>query len=183
MTASELAIRYDREKGYLGYQVSGDEPLFECSSYDKVLVVWDRGAYKVMPPPEKLFVDTNMIHCVPFDKEQVYILVYVHHEVTYMKKFAFGGAILNRDYLCTPPNSQVLLLVQGEPENIYVKYKKAKRQKIHRQAFPTKKLGVKTAKAKGVQITVKKIESISPTKPQHWDKGKKNPRGVAMDFQ
>lgn len=182
LTASELSICYDDEKGYLGFQVSGSDPLFDCSSYDRILVVWKNGDYKVIAPPEKLFVDNSMIHCVPFDKEKVYVMVYVHHEIAYMKKFTFGGAILNRDYCCTPPNSDVLLLEAGEPEQVYVKYKKAKNQKIHRQAFPTKKQILKGVKAKGAQITVKKIESISSTKPKHWDKGKKNPSGVAMDF-
>jgi hypothetical protein len=41
---------------------------------------------------------------------------------------------------------------------------------------------VKGVKAKGNQITVKRIASVSATQPKNWKKGKSNPRGVALDF-
>ena len=37
LTSSELTISHDKEKGYIGSKVKGDE-LFQCSSLDKLLI-------------------------------------------------------------------------------------------------------------------------------------------------
>ena len=38
LTADELAIAYDRERGFLGYEVKA-EPAFRCSPLDRLLLV------------------------------------------------------------------------------------------------------------------------------------------------
>ncbi|MDH3784012.1 MAG: DNA topoisomerase IV subunit A, partial [Acidobacteriota bacterium] len=61
LTASELTLQHDAEKGYVGHGIEG-APVLTCSSLDKVLVVFGDGRYKVMTPPEKLFVE-GLQHC------------------------------------------------------------------------------------------------------------------------
>jgi topoisomerase-4 subunit A len=181
LTAQELTISYDREKGYLGYDVEG-EALFQCSSYDKIILVWGNGRYKVIPPPEKMFVDTNVMYCAIYDRDKVMTVIYAEEQITYMKKFNFGGTIMNKEYFCTSENSEVLLFSDQQPEDIYVKYAPRKGQQIHQQIFHTAKLTVRGAKTKGLQMTTKKIQSISTTKPRHWDDKATAPRGAYMDF-
>ncbi len=173
-------MRHDREKGYIGFGINGED-IFACSSYDKLLLVWKDGRYKVIQPPETLFVDRDLIHCSVFDRDRVYVAVYVHHEITYLKRFTFGGAIMNRDYNCAQPGAKVLLLDDSDPESIFVKYKKAKKQRINQQSFALDKQPVKGVKARGSQMTVKKIAEIHTEKPRHWGKGKSNPAGVTLD--
>ncbi|OGV45001.1 MAG: DNA topoisomerase IV [Lentisphaerae bacterium GWF2_57_35] len=181
LTARELTISYDREKGYLGYNVEG-EALFQCSSYDKLILVWGNGRYKVIPPPEKLFVDTNVMYCAVSDRDKVMTVVYAEEQITYMKKFNFGGTILNKEYFCTAENAEVLLFSDQQPEDIFVRYAPRKGQQIHQQIFHTAKLAVRGAKTKGLQMTTKKIQTISTTKPRHWDDKSTAPRGAYMDF-
>ena len=59
-------------KGYLGYGVKGEglEPAFRCSELDRVLTVTADGRYKVIPPPEKLFVDRDLYHFALFARDQ-----------------------------------------------------------------------------------------------------------------
>src|ERR1700736_5887371 len=69
LTANELSITFDQEKGFLGYQVKG-EPAFRCSPLDRLLLVWDNGRYQMIAPPDKLFVDKNLIYFNIFDREK-----------------------------------------------------------------------------------------------------------------
>jgi hypothetical protein len=61
-------------------------------------VVWDDGRYKMMPPPDKFFVDKTFTYCQIFDREKTFTAVYTepHYGFTYIKRFAFGGAIQNK---------------------------------------------------------------------------------------
>ena len=179
LAAEEYGVRWDREKGYIGHTVEGDE-LFTCSSYDKILLVWNDGCYQVMHTPEKLFVDQGLIHCAPFDRDQDYTIVFTHEAVTFMKRFTFGGAIMNRDYSCSVSKSKIWLLETGVPDEIFVKYKRAKNQRINQQVFHPGKVPLKGAKARGNQITVKEIAEISTVKPRGWSRGKASPRGAPM---
>ena len=99
LTANELAIVYDQERGFLGHQLKG-EPAFRCSPLDRLLLVWDNGRYQMIAPPDKFFVDKNLAYFGIFDREKIFTLVYSTSKATFLKRFAFGGAIMNRDYNC-----------------------------------------------------------------------------------
>jgi len=178
LTARELTIKYDREKGFLGYDVDG-EVLLECSSYDKLLVVWENGRYKMIQPPDRLFADKTLLHCAKMDRERVYTLVYRLGEFTYMKRFRFGGAILDREYFCTTDEAQVLLLDDTVPEDLYIKYRPAKGQRIHRQVFHIADLPVKGVKARGNRMTAKRVAKIWTSTPRGWDDAE-SPSGVLL---
>ncbi len=178
LTARELKIGFDREKGYVGYAVDG-ELLFECSSYDRLLFVWNDGRYRVIPPPEKLFVDMNMVYCQKADRDKVMTVVYTDDDVgfTYMKRFTIGGFIMDREYRCAAERSTILLFQDDDPEEVYVKYKQAKAQRIHQQMFNPREVPVKGAKARGNQMTAKGIARIAAGKPRWWDEAGDAPAG------
>ena len=60
MDAKEVAFKafkvaYDRES-VCGYRVSGDEFKVDCTKFDKLVMVFKDGHYKVVELPEKMFV-------------------------------------------------------------------------------------------------------------------------------
>ena len=181
LTARELEILYDKSKGYLGYNVKEGDTVLQCSSYDRVLLVWEDGRYKVVQPPETLFVDTSLLYCAKVDRDRLMTMVYTVDGVTYVKRFAFGGSILNKDYRCAPEESRILLFADDDPQEIYVKYKPAKRQRIHQQVFRTADILVKSVKARGSFMAPKEIQKISSRKPRWWKDGEAAPRGVVWD--
>jgi topoisomerase-4 subunit A len=180
LVAGEYRLRWDKDKGYIGHDISGDE-LFACSSYDKILLLWRDGRYKVLPPPEKLFVDRDLLLAKPFERDEEFFAVFTRDDhVTYMKRCTLGGAIMNREYSCTLPGSTLLLLTADTPKDIYVRYKPAKGQRIHQQVFHTNSIPVKGVKARGHQITVKRVAAVHTEKPRGWDRRKTGPRGVVI---
>lgn len=170
LTASELKICYDKASGYFGYAVKGGEELFHCSSLDKVILVWKDGRYKMMPPPDKLFVDKDVLFAGKFDRDKVMTVLFTADQATYAKKFQFGGAIQNKEYSLIPvPKGRILILEEGEPEKFYIKFKPAKGQRVHQLEFDCKTLEVRGAKTWGNQVTFKGVESASTKMPRGWE--------------
>jgi len=182
LTATELTIKIDKEGGYIGHDIRNAETLFQCSSLDKIIVCWDDGRYKVLPPPDKFFVDKNMLYCALFDRDRQMTCVYTQkdHGFSYLKRFTFGGAIQNKEYRLAPENSEVQLLQEGTPENIYLKYRPAKSQRIHQQVFTPSEVLVKGVSARGIQMTSKGISRIATQKPGWWEDDAESPKGVLL---
>jgi topoisomerase-4 subunit A len=169
LTSTELTITYDKPSGYIGHAVKTGEDLFHCSSLDKVMLVWKDGRYKMLPPPDKLFVDKDLIYAAKFDRERVMTVLFTSDQTTYVKKFEFGGAIQNKEYNLIPDKGKVLLLEETPPETIYIKFKPMKGQRVHQMTVDVKALEVKGVKTWGNQVTFKGIESASVKKPRDWD--------------
>jgi topoisomerase-4 subunit A len=164
-----LKFSYDRARGYLGHKVSGDEFQIACSKYDKLVVIFKDGSYKMVEVPDKLFVGKDVIHCEHPNRDRETTMAYQCKGVTYLKRFTFGGMILNKDYRLSPEKSKVLFFEDGTPEELYIKYKPALRQKVTQQIAKPAQLTVKSAKAKGNQISIKDVHSIRTKPPRNWD--------------
>ncbi len=168
LTASELQIKQD-ENGYIGTAVKG-EVILECSSLDKLLLVMKNGQYKVVQPPDKIFVDGKIERVEVFDRDKQYTCVYTDSRITYLKRFKIGGAIMNREYFMSQSEkSKLQLLVDGTPEAIYVKYNPAKGQRIHQQRFNPADIAVKGVKSRGNRMTTKSIKYIGVEPGRWWD--------------
>lgn len=182
LTSSELSIAYDKKGGYLGTGVKGGDEMLKCSSLDKIIVVWKDGRYMMMPPPDKMFVDKNVIYVGRFDREQAFVAAYTAKQTTFFKRFAFGGAIQNKEYRLAPEKSRVILFEVGDPGQIYVKFAPAPRQRVNQLLLKTKDHPVKGAKAKGNQLSMKKIATISVNKPRSWNDSNVDPNAALLDF-
>src|SRR5690242_14992835 len=95
-------VAYDRESGYVGYKVSGEEFKVECTKFDKILLVFKDGTYKVTELPEKMFVGPELFYCGLPERERAFTCAYTDRKASYLKRFKFGGTILNKAYLCIP---------------------------------------------------------------------------------
>jgi len=181
LTSTELQIKQD-ENGYIGTSVKG-EPLLECSSLDRLLVIWKNGQYKIFQPMEKLFVGDNLERCEVYDREKQFTAVYTDSRITYLKRFKVGGVIMNREYFMTlGEKSKLLILEEGTPEAIYVKYNKAKGQRIYQQRFTPSDIAVKGIKSRGNRMTTKSIKYIGTEPGRWWDQDDAGvmPEGVLL---
>jgi topoisomerase-4 subunit A len=162
-------VAYDRETGYLGYKVSGAEFKLDCTKFDKLLMVFRDGHYKVIELPEKLFVGPDLIFCGLPERERVFTAAYTNREATYLKRFTFGGTIMNKVYHCIPPKSKILFFEAGTPEELYIRYKPAPYQKINQQTCKPAEVEVKGPKTRGRQISIKDVSSINSQPSRGWD--------------
>jgi len=174
VVAKEVAFKafklsYDRQSGYVGHKVSGDEFKLDCTKFDKILLVYKDGHYKVTDLPEKLFVGPNLAYCGLPDRNLVFTLAYTNREATYLKRFTFGGTILNKNYQCIPPKSRIIFFEPGTPEQLFIRYKPAPYQKINQQTCKPSELEVKGPKTRGRQVSIKDVGSITSKPTRGWD--------------
>jgi topoisomerase-4 subunit A len=172
--AKEVAFKafkvgYDRESGYVGYKVSGQEFNVDCTKFDKLILVFKDGHYQVVELPEKLFVGPDLFYCGLPERERIFTLAYTNREATYLKRFKFGGTIMNKMYHCIAPKSKVLFFEPDTPLELYIKYKPAPYQKIHQQTCNPAEVEVKGPKTRGRQISIKDVSSINSKPPRGWD--------------
>jgi topoisomerase-4 subunit A len=162
-------VSYDRESGYIGYKVNGEEFRTECTKFDKLILVFRDGHYKVVELPEKMFVGPDLYHAGLPERDRVFTLVYTNREATYIKRFNFGGTILNRDYNCIPEKSRILFFEADTPKEIYIRYKAAPYQKINQQTCDPSQVEVKGPKTRGRQISIKEVAAVNSKPPRGWD--------------
>jgi topoisomerase IV subunit A len=160
LTANELAIAYDRDRGFLGSEVKADA-AFRCSPLDRLLVVWESGRYQMIPPPDKLFVDKDVIFFGIYDRDKIFIIVYSTPKAAFIKRFAFGGAIMNRDYFCAPEGARIRLLTDRPVTEVRLKYRHVKGARIDEQTFAAADIQVRGPKARGIQVTKRTVTSVS----------------------
>jgi topoisomerase-4 subunit A len=162
-------VAYDRESGYIGYKVSGDEFKLDCTKFDKLILVFKDGHYKVIELPEKLFVGPDLVYGAIPERERVFTLAYTNREATYLKRFTFGGTIMDKVYHCIPPKSKILFFEPDTPDELYIKYKPAPYQKINQQTCRPADVMVKGVKSRGNQISIKDVSSINSKPSRGWD--------------
>lgn len=201
ITASELTIRWDRENNYVGSGLRGGDELFKCSSLDELIFVWRDGRFKKTQPEDKIFVDKDLLAVLRYDQEKDretrdFTCVYEEggYGFSYIKRFRFGGLIRNKEYRLAPekPKSKIIFFQEGCPDTLYVKFKPAKNQKIHQQYFLPKEqvkrsgaengaqevVVIRSASAKGKQLTTKLISRISSSKGSWWDNSEPPSKGI-----
>lgn len=162
-------VAYDREAGYVGYRVTGDEFKVDCTKFDKLMLVFKDGHYRVTELPEKLFVGPDLVYCGLPERDRVFTLAYTNRDATFLKRLTFGGAIMNKEYQCIPPKSRILFFEAGTPEELFIKYKPAPYQKINQQICKPGEVDVKGPKTRGRQISIKEVSSINSRPPRGWD--------------
>ena len=186
LTASELSVKIDRDNHYIGTDLRGADELFKCSSLDEILCVWKDGRFKKIQPPDKFFVDKDIMEIFLFqqekDRDKEYTCVYEEplYGFAYVKRFTFGGLIRNKEYRIAPPKSKILYFAAGCPDQLYVKFKPAKGQKIHQQMFDPKEVTVRGSTARGIQMTTKPIARCSASKGSWWDESEAPSKGVLL---
>ena len=174
--AKEVAFKafkvgYDREKGYVGHKAGGEEFKLDCTKFDRLLLVFRDGHFKVVELPEKLFVGPDLVYCGIPDRDQVFTLAYATRDASYLKRFTFGGTILNKEYFCTPEEekARVLYFEEGTPETLFIRYKPAPHQKINQQTCKPAEVEVKGAKTRGRQLSIKSVAGITDKPTRGWD--------------
>ena len=180
LTAAELTIGYDDEKGYLGHKVTG-EAFAVCSPLDRLLLIWKDGRCKITAPPEKLFVDVNLVFCAVLDREQTLSVVYESELFTYYKKFRVGTLAVNRESRIAPSGASICFLSTNNPSELYVRYKPGKNAKICQQRFSVAKQPSRARDAQGVVMTANRIEYIGAERAEDWDDTLTGPPGKFLN--
>ncbi len=119
---SNLTVAYHRESGFLGHQVKFENSRRDfresCSEYDRLLLIFKDGTYKVINVPEKIFVGHELYFMALVSKELLINMIYRDgaRNLSYIKRFTMPKFILGREYRLFAPHrrSAIQMLCVGK---------------------------------------------------------------------
>ncbi len=165
---SNLTVCYDREEGFLGYQIksSGDEPEFSisCSEYDRLLLLYETGIYKVIQVTDKLFVGHDVRWIGKMKKGLVFNMVYREgrQNLCYVKRFSTPKFILDKEYKLfeNHKRSKILLLSFGEGKRARASLMPSPRAKTNIVEIEFDEYLLKGAGAKGRRVSTRVVRRV-----------------------
>ena len=156
-----LALKYDRTTGYLGYGLNTGDTLFDVSPYDRVLVIRKTGAYALHDEIERLFVDKGMLYCGFVDPERVFTMIYRDRKGhPYVKRCKLEKFILNRGYELVPDGCRILHLTTDEDVTATVTFKPTPRMRVFEEVFDLAIFPVRGNRAKGIRLAPKALKGV-----------------------
>ncbi|MDD5760120.1 MAG: DNA topoisomerase IV subunit A [Desulfobulbaceae bacterium] len=164
---SNLTCGYDPKTGFLGYQVKAEpEYSFACSEYDKFLLIFRDGMYKVINGVDKLFVGPDLLHVGKNDEKLVFNIIYRDgtENLSYIKRFPMPKFILDKEYRLFPddPKSRIQYLATGEGSRVRVYFVPTARAKVNSFEVIFNDYLVKGVAAKGKRAGNRVLRRIVP---------------------
>ncbi len=159
-----LKIRYNKETGYIGSDVSSGSLMCEVSVYDRLLMIRKDCTYQVMDVPDKYFVGKGLLYCGLAEKEvmenTVFSIVFRNKEngYPYIKRCKITQFILNKVYELLPGNAQFVRFTAKTDVSVVVDFKQPSLIP-GADSFPVENYLVKGVRAGGVRIKPKAFTS------------------------
>jgi len=168
---SNLTLGYDRESGFLGHQVkAAPEDSFPCSEYDKILLIYQSGTYKVINVVDKLFVGHDLAWVGKVEEKTVFSLLYREgeHGLAYAKRFQSPRFILEKEYQLFPPhkNSGIIFITTRENTQVRVYLAPSKRARHNFVDCLFAEVLVKGAQALGKRVSERQARRIAEMPPE-----------------
>ncbi len=165
---SNLTVNYDREEGFLGHQIKVKEGKSEfsipCSEYDRLLLLYDTGMYKVVQVTDKLFVGHDIRWIGKLEKGLIFNMVYREgrENLCYVKRFATPKFILDKEYRLFDEHkrSKILMLLFGEGKNARASLVPSPRAKTNVVEIFFDEYLVKGPAAKGKRVSTRRVRRV-----------------------
>ncbi len=167
---SNLNVAYHRDSGFLGFKVKLENSLkdleFTCSEYDRILLIFKNGLYKVIGVADKLFVGTDLLWMGVVRKGLTFNLIYRSgmENLSYVKRFKMPKYIISREYRLFPEHkrSVIQLLVVAEKEaRARVSFAPSGRARYNRLEIEFDDYLIKGAAAKGKRVGNRTVRSVA----------------------
>lgn len=165
VSTTKVKIGFDSKSGFIGTKVKS-EVSFECTNFDKILVIYRDGTYKVVNPPEKLYLEQDkkkVVYVGIADKKTVMSVVYRDKKTAYAhaKRFIVEKFILEKEYDFLPKDSKLELISPKPATTVKVYFKPKAKQKVKEVDFALDDVDIKAVKAKGVRIANKEVQKVT----------------------
>ncbi len=156
----QIKVGYDPQSGFVGTKISG-ETQFSCTNFDKLLVFFKDGTYKVINIPEKQYVE-GAVWVGVADKTTVINVIYKNTETkqAFAKRFIVEKFILDKAYRYIDEEGNLEYISSAVEPELEIQFAPKKGQKLSKIVYPLKEVLVKGAQARGVRIATQEFKSI-----------------------
>jgi len=164
---SNLTCGYDRKSGFLGYQVKADaEHSFSCSEYDRIILIFKDGLYKIINGGDKLFVGSELVYWGKVQKDLLFNVIYRdgREKLSYVKRFRMPKFILEKEYRLFEKNKQsrIQYMAIGTDARARAYFVPTKRASVNSHEVIFNDYLIKGAAAKGKRLGKRSLRRIIP---------------------
>jgi topoisomerase-4 subunit A len=165
VATARLKVSYDPESGYFGTDVKGDLFKHQMSEFDLVLAISQDGSYRVLPPVEKVLIESKLLYCEPFDTEQGCELFVVYRDgkkLAYAKRVAIRSFVRSREYELIKDRAGTidLLLSPTQVGRLTLHYFPTPRQRMGAATFDLDTLAPTSVGARGTRVAAKPVRKL-----------------------
>lgn len=163
-----LTVTYNRTTGFLGHGIKAENEKrdisFSCSEYDRLLLIFNNGLYKVVSVTDKLFVGDELGYVAILKKDVIFNVIYRdgNENQAYVKRFTTPKFILEKEYRLFPAHkrSRILLLVTGEDKHARASLVPSRRAKTNVIEVDFNDYLLKGPSAKGKRISTRVVRRV-----------------------
>ena len=169
---SNLRVSYDRDSGMLGTEVHGNvEVTISCSEYDKIILFFDNGSYRVVSVMEKTFVGPGLVWAGVAQKKLLFNVVYQDGAsgLSLVKRFHMPKFILEKEYHYFPGDtkSRLQYFSVGPEKVLKINLIRTKRAKTNQILLQLDEVLVKNVQAVGKRVSTREVRKIVELQPQN----------------
>ena len=164
METKSVTVGFDPVSGFIGTKVESSH-LLECTNFDKLLVMYQDGAYQIIHIPEKQYMrhhDAKIVYLGIADKKTVINVVYRDPKThfAYAKRFVIEKFILDKFYRYLDEGMTLDYISTTIHPLIELQLVPKERQKIGKIQFKFEEVAVKGVSAKGIKMTPRPVKKI-----------------------
>lgn len=163
---SNLTIGYDQESGLFGHLVKPDENTsIACSEYDKILLIFKDGRYKVINVEDKIFVGHDLLWANKLEDKEIFNIIYRdgQQNLSFVKRFHTPKFIIGKDYRLFPEHkkSWIQFIKIGEDVRTRIDFVPTPRAKTNSIRIYFAEYLVKGAAAIGKRLSTRTVRRIT----------------------
>jgi len=164
----DVKFCFDLQSGFVGTRVRGE--ALTCTDYDKILLFFDDGTYRVINIPEKQYVAKKGVRlicvCVA-DKKTVFNVMYKDPKTAfcYAKRFIVKQFILDRTYRFIEEGMDFGFLTK-ECIDVDLRFFAKLRQRVNSAKFSFDNVLIKGVSAKGVRMAARGVKKWTLKQPK-----------------
>jgi len=164
----KVKVGFDVQAGFIGTKVKS-ETSFECSNFDKLLLLLQDGSYSVINIPEKLYINEKskkIVYAGVADKKAVFSVVYRDPKTrfAYGKRFIVKKFILDKIYNYVPEGMSLDFISTRPDVKVNLKFAPKARQKLAAIHRSLDDIAIKGVSAKGVRLANREVRKVVPIK-------------------
>lgn len=166
----KVRVCYDSETGFLGTKIASKQGV-ECTNFDKLLVLYENGAYMVINIPEKEYIrkESNPVWIGVADKKSVISILYKDVKTKFVaaKRFIVKQFILEKMYSYLEEGESLEFVSSDSHPQVEVTFAPKGRQKAKSLIVDFDSIAIRNPTARGFRIAneplklVKRVEGNS----------------------
>lgn len=164
ISTRQIKVGFDSETGFLGTKVTTGQML-ECTNYDKILMMYEDGTYRVSNIPEKHYAhltDNKAVFVGVADKQTVFSVAYKcpKTHLCYGKRFIVKQFILDKEYRYFDEGMKLEFISTLPTPEIEVQFIPKIKQKLSKTTFSFKDAIIKSVTSKGMKVSPRGVKKV-----------------------